>query len=73
VPVTLLGLIFMAREGLTFGGARRIASERGGGSGGDSGGGGTGSVATLTAVPPLPARDDPGSVRLTPGLRKGAR
>jgi uncharacterized membrane protein YbhN (UPF0104 family) len=26
VPVTLLGLIFMAREGLTFGSARRIAS-----------------------------------------------
>ena len=26
VPVTLLGLLFMAREGLTFGSARRIAS-----------------------------------------------
>ena len=27
VPVTLLGLLFMAREGLSFGSARRIASE----------------------------------------------
>jgi hypothetical protein len=27
VPVTLLGLVFMAREGLTFGNARRIAAE----------------------------------------------
>lgn len=27
VPVTLLGLLFMTREGLTFGSARRIASE----------------------------------------------
>jgi glycosyltransferase 2 family protein len=27
VPVTLLGLLFMAREGLTFGSARRIARE----------------------------------------------
>jgi uncharacterized protein (TIRG00374 family) len=28
VPVTLLGLLFMAREGVTFGSAKRIATER---------------------------------------------
>jgi hypothetical protein len=27
VPVTLLGIVFMMREGLTLGGARRIAAE----------------------------------------------
>jgi uncharacterized protein (TIRG00374 family) len=31
VPVTLLGLLFMAREGLTFGSARRLATEGGAG------------------------------------------
>ena len=29
VPVTLLGIYFMAREGLTLAGARRMAEERG--------------------------------------------
>lgn len=28
VPVTILGIIFMAREGLTLGGARKLAAER---------------------------------------------
>ena len=28
VPVTLLGIYFMAREGLTLSGARRMAEER---------------------------------------------
>jgi hypothetical protein len=38
VPVTLLGIVFMMREGLTLAGARRMADEA-------QGGGGTGSLA----------------------------
>jgi hypothetical protein len=28
VPVTIVGIMFMAREGLTLGGARKLAAER---------------------------------------------
>jgi uncharacterized protein (TIRG00374 family) len=74
VPVTLLGLAFMAREGLTFGSAREIASGRNRGSGGEGGeGGGAGSGASLTAAPPRPAVSDPNDIRLAPGFEKGAR
>jgi hypothetical protein len=74
VPVTLLGLAFMAREGLTFGSAREIASGRNRRSGGEGGeGGGAGSGASLTAAPPRPAVSDPNDIRLAPGFEKGAR
>jgi glycosyltransferase 2 family protein len=58
VPVTLLGLAFMAREGLTFGSVRRIATEREVPADPASDGGG------LTELSPRPA---------APGLEKGAR
>ena len=74
VPVTILGLIFMAREGLTFGSARRIAKEGSGGSGGHTGSGGAGSAAALSATPPaLRAPDTSSDLRLAPRLEKGAR
>jgi uncharacterized protein (TIRG00374 family) len=58
VPVTLLGLVFMAREGLTFGSARRIATEREIPPDPAPDGGG------LKELSPRPA---------APGLEKGAR
>jgi len=74
VPVTLLGLLFMTREGLTFGSARRIAREGGrggGGTGGTGGAGGTASVRVPVGAPVPP--DESSDVRLTRGLEKGAR
>jgi uncharacterized protein (TIRG00374 family) len=74
VPVTLLGLWFMTREGLTFGSARRIAREggRGGGQAGGTGGaGGTTSVRVPVGAPVPP--DESSDVRLARGLEKGAR
>ena len=71
LPVTLLGLAFMAREGLTFRSARRIARDASGSSGGGSGSGGAGSAATIAAVPPrYPSPDAASDVRLA---EKGAR
>jgi uncharacterized protein (TIRG00374 family) len=77
VPVTLLGLLFMARDGLTFGSARRIARERDVGAGGDGGDGGDGGAGGATGV--RAASDAPGApeessdVRLARRLEKGAR
>jgi len=71
VPVTLLGLAFMAREGLTFSSARRIARDASGSSGGGTGSGGAGNAATTAAVPPrYPSPDGARDVRLA---EKGAR
>ena len=64
VPVTLLGLLFMAREGLTFGSARRIAGE-----GGTGATGATGATAARDTIG-APAESDP---RLARGAEKGAR
>jgi glycosyltransferase 2 family protein len=70
VPVTLIGLAFMAREGLTFKSARRIARDASGSSGGGSGAGGAGNPATLTAAPPRrPSPDAPRDVRLAEKAR----
>ena len=64
VPVTLLGLLFMAREGLTFGGARRIASD------GDIDLGATGATGA-TAVTGAPEESNGAPVARR--LEKGAR
>jgi hypothetical protein len=61
IPVTLLGLLFMTREGLTFGSARRIASE-----------GGTGAPGVDEARPTMGAAAEP-NARLGRGAEKGAR
>ena len=66
VPVTLLGLLFMTREGLTFGSARRIAKEGGTGATGTGATGDTGARSTMGASPESDAR-------LTRGAEKGAR
>jgi hypothetical protein len=77
VPVTLLGLLFMAREGLTFGSARRIASEGDRGDGGEGGAGGDGGAGGATGVrvpsDALGAPEESGDVRLARRLEKGAR
>jgi glycosyltransferase 2 family protein len=59
LPVTLLGLLFMAREGVTFGSARRIATEGN----------------TLEPSPPGPVQEPtrPSSAPAAQRLEKGAR
>ena len=74
VPVTLLGLLFMARDGLTFGSARRIARERPVGAGGDGGDGGAGGATSVRAALDAPgAPEESSDVRLARRLEKGAR
>jgi hypothetical protein len=60
VPVTLLGLVFMAREGLTFGNARRIAAE-----------GNTAAVPGTSGVEG--AGQEPSRAQVARRLEKGAR
>ncbi len=64
IPVTLLGLLYMTREGLTFGSARRIAREAG-----DSGA--TGAASATGAAGAETAESDGAPVAR--GLEKGAR
>jgi uncharacterized protein (TIRG00374 family) len=66
VPVTLLGLVFMAREGLTFGSARRIAGSATGAGGGTDATNADGARRTMGAS----AESDP---RLARRAEKGAR
>lgn len=61
VPVTLLGIVFMMREGLTLAGARRIADEA-------QGGGAAGPLAVAPGLHP-PAYTPRGG---DPGRKKGA-
>jgi len=51
VPVTLLGLLFMTREGLTFGGARAIVGAKGAMGAADATG-----ARTAEGVAPIPGR-----------------
>jgi uncharacterized membrane protein YbhN (UPF0104 family) len=65
VPVALLGLLFMTREGLTFGSARQLAQ--------DGGAGGTGDAPIPRDTGFTKALDEPDGAPAAPGLKKGAR
>jgi len=68
VPITLLGIVFMMREGLTLAGARRLAKEAPGGSGATTGLPPAHSPSGVDPAPHAPARAGGGE----PGIKKGA-
>jgi uncharacterized protein (TIRG00374 family) len=68
VPITLLGIVFMMREGLTLAGARRLAKEAPGGSGATTGLPPAHPASGVDPVSHAPARAGGGE----PGIKKGA-
>jgi uncharacterized protein (TIRG00374 family) len=77
VPVTLLGLLFMAREGLTFGSARRIAADGAtsgtGAMGATSGTGAMGATSATGATGATGAPEESSGAPVARRLEKGAR
>lgn len=67
-PVTLLGIVFMMREGLTLSGVRRIAKEGSAGPPGSTGATGPKAAVSTASVP-----EGPPVVRLETPVKRGAR